>query len=249
MLSLMYRLAIENNKAMTNPARMLKRKREDNGRVRFLNQFEPAKTELEYLKPHADEQSRLRAVIQRKFQSHIPELEIALHTGMRPSEQYGLAWDRVDLVRKLVTIPKSKNGGTRHINLNSVALAAFKELFDRSRGEGRVFVNMHGEALRGYKHWFGPAVREAGVKDFTWYCLRHTFASRLVMAGVDLRTVAELMGHRTIQMTMRYAHLAPAHKQAAVERLAGAWQAEEATGTKTSTGSEERSVDLVHQLT
>jgi len=82
-----------------------------------------------------------------------------------------------------------------------------------------VFVNMNGEPLRGYKHWFEPAVREAGVKDFTWYCLRHTFASRLVMAGVDLRTVAELMGHQQIQMTMRYAHLAPAHTLAAVERL------------------------------
>src|SRR2546425_13187528 len=89
----------------------------------------------------------------------------------------------------------------------------------RSSGQGRVFVNMQGEPLKGYKHWFDPAVREAGISFFTWYCLRHTFASRLVMAGVDLRTVAELMGHKTIQMTMRYAHLAPAHTLAAVERL------------------------------
>jgi len=78
--------------------------------------------------------------------------------------------------------------------------------------------------LQGYKHWFEPAVSEAGVRDFTWYCLRHTFASRLVMAGVDLRTVAELMGHQQIQMTMRYAHLAPAHALAAVERLVAAPQ-------------------------
>src|SRR5437588_12632884 len=89
----------------------------------------------------------------------------------------------------------------------------------RSSGQGRVLVNMQGEPLKGYKHWFDPAVREAGISFFTWYCLRHTFASRLVMAGVDLRTVAELMGHKTIQMTMRYAHLAPAHNLAAVERL------------------------------
>ena len=58
---------------------------------------------------------------------------------------------------------------------------------------------MQGEPLKGYKHWFDPAVREAGVSFFTWYCLWHTFASRLVMAGVELRTVAELMGHKTIQ--------------------------------------------------
>jgi hypothetical protein len=80
---------------------------------------------------------------------------------------------------------------------------------------------MQGEPLKGYKHWFDPALREAGISFFTWYCLRHTFGSRLVMAGVDLRAVAELIGHKTIQMTMRYAHLAPAHTLAAVERLAG----------------------------
>jgi hypothetical protein len=85
---------------------------------------------------------------------------------------------------------------------------------------------MQRQPLQGYKHWFISAVSEAGLKDFTWYCLRHTFASRLTMAGVDLRTVAELMGHKTIQMTMRYAHPAPAHQLAAVERLISASQAE-----------------------
>jgi integrase len=99
-----------------------------------------------------------------------------------------LIWSRVDLVRKLITIPKSKNGDTRQVPLNSIALAAFQELFARSSGQDRVFVNMQGEPLKGYQHWFAPALREAGISFFTWYCLRHTFASRLVMAGVDLRT-------------------------------------------------------------
>ena len=76
-LSLTYRLAIENGKAITNPARLVKRKREDNGRVRFLNQFSPAKTEVDYLKPRADEESRLRAVIQAVCPSHMPEFDIA----------------------------------------------------------------------------------------------------------------------------------------------------------------------------
>jgi integrase len=244
-LSLIYRLASENGKVASNPARLLKRKREDNGRVRFLNQFKPAETDLDYLKPRVDEESRLRAVISKRFPSHMPEFEIALHTGMRPSEQYGLTWERVDLVRKLVTISRSKNGVTRHIPLNSVALSAFNELHARSQGEGRVFVNMHGGPLKGYKHWFDDAVSEAGVTGFTWYCLRHTFASRLVMAGVDLRTVAELMGHKTIQMTMRYAHLAPAHKLAAVERLASAWQLNEATDTRTDTSAKEETAEHV----
>ena len=95
-----------------------------------------------------------------------------------------------------------------------------KTLQKRSlNGEGPVFVNIRGEALRGYKHWFDPAVEESGLKDFTWYCLRHTFVSRLAMAGVSLVTISDLMGHNTIQMTKRYAHLAPAHNQAAVDRL------------------------------
>jgi len=219
-LSLIYRLGIENGKAQSNPAKLLKHKTEDNERVRFLNQFTPAETKLEYLKPCKDEESRLRAVILQHYSDHMPEFDIALHTGMRPSEQYALDWSRVDLTRNSVSLPKTKNGKARHVRLNAVAVAAFKVLQKRSlNGKGEVFVNIEGQALHGYKHWFDPAVEEAGIQDFTWYCLRHTFASRLAMAGVDLLTISELMGHKTIQMTKRYAHLAPAHNQAAVDRL------------------------------
>jgi integrase len=209
MLSLIYRLGMENKKVDSNPAKLLKCKHEDNGRIRFLDQ-----------NGVHDEEQRLRAAIETKYLSHLPEFEIALNTGMRPSEQYGLTWDRVDLFGRRVTVPRSKNGKARHIPLNSEALAAFKVLTQRSlNGAGPVFVNLKGEKLEGYKHWFTQAVERAGLVDFTWYCLRHTFASRLVMVGVDIRTVAELMGHKTIQMTMRYAHLAPEHNLAAVESL------------------------------
>jgi site-specific recombinase XerD len=75
------------------------------------------------------------------------------------------------------------------------------------------------EGLRSARGWFVSALRDAKVDDYTWHCNRHTFASRLVMAGVDIRTVGELLGHRSLQMTMRYAHLAPAHNAAAVDRL------------------------------
>jgi hypothetical protein len=80
------RLGMENGKVKSNPAKLLKHKTEDNERVRFLNQFTPAKTKLEYLLPHTDEESRLRAVILKHYADHMPEFEIALHTGMRPSE-------------------------------------------------------------------------------------------------------------------------------------------------------------------
>ncbi len=218
-LSLVYRLGIEHKKVKTNPARLLKRKRENNERIRFLGQFTPGKTADQELKKSKDEETCLRSVVARDYPAHLPELTIALHTGMRPSEMYALKRDRVDLLRRLVSIPQSKNGKARHIPLNREAMTAFTELMKRPSPDSWAFVTMDGERLCGYKHWFVPAVETAAIRDFTWYCLRHTFASRLVMAGVNLRTVAELMGHKTIQMTMRYAHLAPEHNLAAVERL------------------------------
>ena len=75
------------------------------------------------------------------------------------------------------------------------------------------------EAYRHVHDAFQSTVRRAGLTDFHFHDLRHTFASRLVMAGVDLRTVQDLMGHKTISMTLRYAHLSPDHKRSAMEAL------------------------------
>jgi len=86
----------------------------------------------------------------------------------------------------------------------------------------------------GPRRWFEPALADAKITGFSWHCLRHTFASRLVMAGVDLRTVQELLGHKAIAMTVRYSHLAPKHTLAAVERLDA--PTETPTDTTTDTG-------------
>lgn len=220
-LKLMYRLAEENGKITRNPARLLHMPKENNERVRYLNQHEPLKTNAAYLQDCRDEESRLRAVIAKRFPEHMVEFDIALHAGMRRSEQYGLTWDCVNLERKLVTIARSKHGQARHVPLNSTALAAFKKLLPSMERSNYVFVSVRGtgKRLRMNRHWFEDAVKEAAIAHLTWHDLRHTFASRLVMAGVDIRTVSELMGHKTIQVTMRYAHLAPAHTLAAVEKL------------------------------
>lgn len=225
-----YRLAMENNKVAFCPAKLLKRKKVSDDRVRYLNQFEPLTTEIDALKPLKTEEERLRAVIAADCPAHLDELEIALHTGLRRKEQYTLIdWSRVDLDKKDLHVPMSKNGEGRHIPLNQDARAAFERLRRRKIGdgpvpirvEGPIFLGRGGERLLGARHWFEDAVEKAGIQDFRWHDLRHTFASRLVMKDVDIRTVADLLGHKKIQMTMRYAHLAPEHKLVAVERLSG----------------------------
>ena len=87
--------------------------------------------------------------------------------SMRPSEQYGLDWTRVDLTRNYIRSPYMKNGKARHIRLNAVAVAAFKVVQKRSLSrKGEVFVSMKGEPLHGYKHWFDPAVEESWPSGF-----------------------------------------------------------------------------------
>ena len=83
---------------------------------------------------------------------------------------------------------------------------------------------------------FNPAVERAGIVNFHWHDLRHTFASRLAMLGVPLPTIKELMNHRSISQTMRYAHLSPGQQREAVQRLNG-FGKKAPTGTKTGTGN------------
>jgi integrase len=196
--------------------------------VRYLNQFDVLPTTVDYLKPLTTEEARLRSVIEHDAPEHLPEFDITLDTGLRRKELYVRCdWSCVDLTRKSLFVPPSKNGASRHVPLNDAARAAFERLRERKIGKGAVPIAMEGpiflgkgkEQLLGGRHWFEPAVAKAGIKHFRFHDLRHTFASRLVMKGADITTVASLMGHKRIQMTMRYAHLAPEHKQAAVDLL------------------------------
>jgi site-specific recombinase XerD len=213
LLSLTYRLAIRNGKVKENPARLVRHRLENNARIRFLS---------------AEEETALRAALEAKCPEHLSEFVLALHTGMRLSEQYGMRWTDVSFPLRVLTIPRSKNGSPRHVPLNQSALRALEELCKRTGCTGFVC----GGAPEP-RPWFEPVIRDAKIAGFSWHCLRHTFASRLVMAGVDLRTVQELLGHKTIAMTVRYSHLAPKHTLAAVERLDTA--KEQPIGTTTDT--------------
>lgn len=202
--SLIFRVGVDNGKIALNPASRIKRKAEDNEVIRYLTK---------------EEEERLVAVIRENWPHYMEAFLIAVYTGMRSSAQFNLTWRDVSLERR--QIRRKKTGGKKMppLPLNSVAYEAFVALHTRTGGKGFVFLNTKGERLRESRDWFEPAIKLAKIEDYTWHCNRHTFASRLVMAGVDIRTVAQLMGHATIQMTMRYAHLAPEHNQGAVEKL------------------------------
>ena len=103
--------------------------------------------------------------------------------------------------------------------MNDVLTMTLEEVRIKFTATGSVFWSQKGTPYRSFRTAFECAVRKAGISDFTFHDLRHTFASRLVMSGVDLPTVKELMGHRDITMTLRYTHLSSDHKHSAVRTL------------------------------
>lgn len=207
LLSLTYRLAIRSRKVKVNPVCGIRRRREDNSRVRFLT---------------AEEEAKLRTTMRTKpaWVEHLPELDLALHTGLRRTDMYQrLVWENVDMVARVATVPRSKNDEAVHVPLNDAAIRALVVFRSRGDGTGRVVRNPAGETLSWNEHWFPVAVRAAGIRDFRWHDLRHTFASRLRQSGVPLGTIAELLGHKTLAMTRRYAHLSIANLHEAVSRI------------------------------
>jgi site-specific recombinase XerD len=115
---------------------------------------------------------------------------------MRAGEQFSLQWGQIHWEGRKLHLYKTKNGTARNIDLNAVALGALTNLKAWVGNSSWVHVNEKGESLTRYRVWFNSVVESARVTDYTWHCNRHTFASRLVMAGVPLRTVGELLGHR-----------------------------------------------------
>ena len=110
-------------------------------------------------------------------------------------------------------------GAPRYVGLNSVALVALLAMHARRNGSGPVIRAANGVPLCGPRYWFEKALETAKIQGFHWHDLRHTFASRLVMAGVNFRGVQEALGHKSIAMTVRCSHLSPDYQLDAVEKL------------------------------
>lgn len=143
---------------------------------------------------------------------------VALRTGLRHGELLALRWDSVDLVASRLRVQRNvwrgvegtpKGGRDREVPLSPETVAALRALPSRFRGE-YVFGAGSRRLTAGETKWpVWSACRRAGVQRCGWHVLRHTFASHLVMRGVPLKAVQELLGHATMEMTMRYAHLSP----------------------------------------
>lgn len=145
---------------------------------------------------------------------------VALNTGARLGELAKLQWSAVDFDKRTVTLTASttKANTTRHVPLNQAALEALKT-WQSHAPKSAVFDLPDYERSKAAQNALKYVLRRAKIEDFRFHDLRHTFASWLVMRGIDIYTVSQLLGHSSVEMTKRYAHLAPEHKAAAVAVL------------------------------
>jgi len=182
-----------------NPLKAIKKYRLPENTPRFLTKDEIA-----------------RVLAQAKKTDLYPAVAAAIYTGMRRSELFHLEWSDVDLLQNRVTICNkegftTKSKKARVIPLHPTLCGILKAY---RRAEGRCF------DYTNQRRVFRRILRKAGLgKDVGWHSLRHTFASHLVMQGVDIVTVSKLLGHSTIATTMIYAHLTKEHERSAVEKL------------------------------
>ena len=156
------------------------------------------------------------------FTDHLlPMVLVAINTGMRRGELLGLEWSSVNLPGKLLTVTaaNAKSRRARHIPLNAEALDSLTRWRAQNPGIGLVFPSHTGSHMGNINSSWEAICDAADLENFRFHDLRHTFASRLVMVGVDLNTVRELLGHSDIRMTLRYAHLAPDKLAEAVGKL------------------------------
>lgn len=208
LLSSIFTVAVRNGRMQANPIGKVTLRPEPSGRVRVLQDAE---------------EKKLRKQIRADFPERVAEFDLALFTGTRKSEQFNLTWAGVDLEqRNLLVMGKGSRGKgpkRRFVPINESAKKALMTLHRISNGSPFVCPRKKRDGQRDFSKWFEETVKRANIPDLTWHDLRHTFASRLVMSGVDLRTVQEILGHQSITTTMRYAHLSQEHRHSAVETL------------------------------
>ena len=194
---------VEMGLLQSNPSVGIKRLSEPRGRTRFLSDEERLKL--------------LEATENSSSQLHLAVV-LSLATGARQSEIWGLCWKDIDLKEGYLTFEQTKNGDIRKVPVLGEALNLLRAYHHQHRIVGREELfpgRIKGHSLNLRKQWVA-AIKLAEIEDFRWHDLRHSCASYMVRQGLDLRLVAELLGHRTLQMSMRYSHLAKEHLKSSI---------------------------------
>lgn len=206
-LSAMYTVAVnEWGWVEKNPVEMVKRPTEPNGRIRFLSDDE--------------RKALLDACRQIDTRILLPIVVLALSTGARQGELLSLTWDQVDLDRQIIRLNETKNKERRGLPLVSFAHKLMSQLYCARREDTPlVFPRPDGKKPAQIENLWKKAVSKAKLEDFRFHDLRHSAASSLAMNGATLAEIAEVLGHKTLQMVKRYAHLSDQHTADVVKRM------------------------------
>ncbi len=217
-LSNMFEVAIKFGKARKNPLKGVARFKEDNEKMWVLTPEEEEKL-----------LSACNSIEEKEGGEYLPDLvEVALYSGMRQGEIFNMKREHVSFRHGFIYIPKTKTHQTRKVPMNETLREALKRALRRSKGSEYLFVGKGGEKLKHLKKGFWEAAADAGLirkspdgkkERFRFHDLRHTYGSRLGMGGTDLKTIMEIMGHKTTTVAMRYQHPTHEHKKQAVLAL------------------------------
>jgi integrase len=198
-LKTMFNKAVEWGRLESSPVANVKKFKEPNSKERILGPGE------------------MKRLIDAAANHLEPILIVALNTGMRRGEILSLKWENINLSKRCIHIEDSKSGKSRDVPMNALVVEALSAIAQNS---GYVFPNPRtGGPIEDVKTAFKTACKRAEIKGLRFHDLRHTAATRMVEAMVDLVTVSKILGHSSIQMTMRYAHPTPENMRLAVERL------------------------------
>jgi len=189
-----------------SPMRKVSKPKEPRGRVRFLSE---------------EERSRLiHACQESDCPFLLPAVVVSLATGLRKSELFNLTWSNVDLGRGQIIIEDTKNKERKGLPLRGYALELFKELNKVRRIDSDlVFPSKYGKTPFTIRKPFQRALKKAGIHNFRWHDLRHSCASYLAMNGASSAEIAEVLGHKTLQMVKRYSHFSQKHVEGVIERM------------------------------
>ena len=191
----------------SNPVMKVTKPKEPRGRVRFLSDDERARL--------------LSACLESASPDLYPAVVLALSTGARHAELFELRWPRVDLARKVALLDETKNGERRVLPLSGPALDLLRERSKVRRIDTDLVFPSHRHADKAIdlRAPWETALKVAEIEDFRWHDLRHSAASYLAMNGASLSEIAAVLGHKTLAMVKRYAHLSEAHTAGVVERM------------------------------